>query len=53
MGLATLTYPVVPLNDKALPYFPLVVQVTPPVRLPLWPLPEESVTEVPLLWFKL
>jgi hypothetical protein len=37
----------VPLNVKALPYFPEVVQVA-PVIVPLFPLPDTSLTTVPL-----
>ena len=42
------TLPDEPLNDRAAPYLPAVVQVAPaPDSVPLFPLPDESVHVVP------
>src|SRR5438093_9378728 len=43
---ATVTQLLTPPNDRALPYFPLVVQVA-PETVPLFPLPEASAATVP------
>jgi hypothetical protein len=42
----TVTRALVPLKDKAFPYFPEVVQVAVPI-VPVFPLPDASVTIVP------
>src|SRR4029077_5201821 len=46
-ALLMVTNALVPLKDKALPYFPEVVQVA-PLMVPLFPLPDTSFTTVPL-----
>src|SRR5215813_9804878 len=45
-ALGTVTTAFVPLNDSALPYLPDVAQVA-PVIVPVFPLPDASVTIVP------
>jgi hypothetical protein len=44
---ATVTRSFTPSNDSALPNFPAVVQVAPEI-VPVRPLPDKSVAEVPL-----
>ena len=40
--------PEVPLNDTALPYLPAVLQVAPPLSVPVFNWPEASAVVVPL-----
>src|SRR5215475_9557174 len=48
LGLSGMrTAPLPPSNDSALPYFPAVVQVTPPRSAPVLLLPEASAVVVP------
>src|ERR1044072_8311231 len=51
--LATDTKELLPLNDIALPYFPVVVQDAPPCNVPVWVLPEASFTMLPVPSLKL
>src|SRR5262252_6190210 len=46
-ALLMVTKALLPLKDKALPYLPEVVHVA-PVIVPLFPLPDKSLTTVPL-----
>src|SRR5262249_56066931 len=46
-ALLTVTNALVPLKDKALPYLPEVVHVA-ALMVPLFPLPDRSVNNVPL-----
>src|SRR3954470_5228455 len=47
VGLLRLTYAFVPLNERALPIFPLVLQVA-PLRVPVMAFPEPSAVVVPI-----
>src|SRR5215475_10862390 len=48
LGLSGMrTAPLPPSNDRALPYFPAVVQVTPPRSTPVLLLPDASAVVVP------
>jgi hypothetical protein len=51
-ALLTVTKALLPLKLKALPYLPEVVQVA-PLMVPLFPLPDTSLTTVPLPSLKL
>src|SRR4051812_14654574 len=45
---ATVTMPLLPLNDAALPDLPAVLHVTPPLSVPVFDWPEMSAVVVPV-----